>query len=116
MAVNPISVGAKSLPSQPEVYQSSQEGKTVIEDREVSQGERAYSKEQLEREIDNLNKYLQTSRTHLKFTLHEGLNEYYVQVVDDQTNQVIREVPPKKILDMVEKFHELIGILVDERR
>lgn len=68
------------------------------------------------REVDNLNKFMQSSTTHIKFTLHEKLNEYYVQVVNDQTNEVIREIPSKKVMDMVAKMHEMIGLLVDEKR
>jgi flagellar protein FlaG len=74
------------------------------------------SKADLQKEIDNLNKFIQTSNTHLKFTLHEGLQEYFVQIIDDRTNEVVREVPSSKILDLAAKIHEMIGILVDEKR
>ena len=79
--------------------------------------EKTYSKSDLQKEIDGLNKWLQGSqKTHLKFTLHEELGEYYVQIVNEQTDEVIREIPPKKILDMVAKMYEMIGLLVDEKR
>ncbi|WP_126428725.1 flagellar protein FlaG [Brevibacillus marinus] len=74
------------------------------------------NKSNLQREIDSLNKWLQSHGTHIKFTLHEELNEYYVQVVNDETNEVIREIPPKKILDISAKLQEMIGLLVDEKR
>jgi flagellar protein FlaG len=114
MKINAINTGGKSITPSHEVLPNNlgNRSETSIQ----SQGECVYSKEQLEREIENLNKFVQTSQTHLKFTLHEVLNEYYVQIVDDQTNEVIREVPSKKILDMVAKFHELIGLLIDEKR
>ncbi|MGC5324872.1 flagellar protein FlaG [Brevibacillus sp. SYSU BS000544] len=73
-------------------------------------------RKELEKEMEGLNKWLQSGTTHLKFQLHEKLNEYYVAVVDDQTNQVIREIPSKKMMDMVAKMHEMIGILIDEKR
>lgn len=79
-------------------------------------GEKVLSKEELRKEIDGMNKWLQTTNTHIKFTLHEELNEYYVQVINDQTQEVIREVPSKKMMDMVAKIHEMVGLLVDERR
>ena len=34
--------------------------------------------------------------TALKFTMHEKIGEYYVQIIDEETKEVIREVPPKK--------------------
>ncbi|MFM1651286.1 flagellar protein FlaG [Brevibacillus sp. B_LB10_24] len=81
-----------------------------------SSPEGSSSKREVEKAVDSLNKWIQSGNTHLKFTLHEKLNEYYVEIVDDQTQEVVREVPPKKILDMVAKMHEMIGILVDEKR
>lgn len=79
-------------------------------------GERVLSKAELSKEIDGINKWLQSTNTHVKFTLHEELNEYYVQVINDQTQEVIREIPSKKMMDMVAKFHEMVGLLVDEKR
>lgn len=79
-------------------------------------GEKKLSKSDVERQVDSLNKFLQSSTTHLKFTLHEKLNEYYVQIVSDVDNSVIREIPSKKMMDMVAKMHEMIGLLVDEKR
>lgn len=38
-----------------------------------------------------------------------------VKVVNTETDEVIREIPPEKILDMVAKMWELAGIMVDEK-
>ncbi|MGG4450419.1 flagellar protein FlaG [Brevibacillus porteri] len=93
----------------------SNQGKEDIDGQQQPSGKTLNSKE-LVREVDNLNKFMQSSTTHIKFTLHEKLNEYYVQVVNDQTKEVIREIPSKKVMDMVAKMHEMIGLLVDEKR
>ena len=37
-----------------------------------------------------------------------------VKVINEDTNEVIREIPPEQILDMVAKMWELAGILVDK--
>jgi flagellar protein FlaG len=39
-----------------------------------------------------------------------------VKVLNTDTGQVIREIPPEKNLDFVAKLWEMAGILVDERR
>lgn len=80
------------------------------------QTEKKISKADMERQVESLNKFMQSSTTHLKFTLHEKLNEYYVQVVSDTDNTVVREIPSKKMMDMVAKMQEMIGLLVDEKR
>nr|WP_276531873.1 flagellar protein FlaG [Brevibacillus invocatus] len=81
-----------------------------------AQPEKKHSHTDLVREIEGLNKFLQSSSTHLKFTLHEKLNQYYVQIINDHDNTVVREIPSKKMMDMVAQMHEMIGLLVDEKR
>jgi len=62
-----------------------------------------------------LNHFLQPVYTSLKFVLHEKLNEYYVLVIDDSTKEVIREIPPEKLLDMYAAMAEYLGLIVDEK-
>ena len=82
---------------------------------EVS-GEKIFSKKELEKNIDAINKWLEANSTHIKFQLHEKLNEYYVQVLNNQTNEIVREIPQKKMLDIVAKMYEMNGLLLDEKR
>lgn len=77
--------------------------------------EKVYSKEEISSEIEHLNKWLESKSSHLKFVLHEKLNKYYVQVVSDSTNEVIKEIPSKKIMDVVANFYEKLGLIVDEK-
>ena len=85
------------------------EAKTEIE-KNVVQDE-----EGLKKIVKGLNDFLQPTNTHIKFQLHEELNEYYVTVVDDQTNEVIKEIPSKKVLDMYSEMTEFMGILFDKK-
>ncbi|MCM3590180.1 flagellar protein FlaG [Brevibacillus borstelensis] len=86
------------------------------EDRTPPSLDKQHSIGEIESEIAGINKWLQSTSSHLKFTLHEGLNEYYVQIINDETNEIIREIPSKKVMDMAAKMHEMIGLLVDEKR
>ncbi|WKA47103.1 flagellar protein FlaG [Geobacillus zalihae] len=72
-------------------------------------------KEKLEEVVKGLNEFLQPSHTSLKFKLHDELQEYYVQVIDEKTHEVIREIPPKKLLDMYAAMMEFVGLLVDKK-
>lgn len=73
------------------------------------------NKEQLEDIVNSLNDFLNPVRTSLKFELHEKLKEYYVTVVDDKTNEVVKEIPPKKMLDLYAAMAEMIGVIVDKK-
>lgn len=76
----------------------------------------AVSKEKLAKAVEGINQTLEITRTHLKFKLHEELHEYYVQVINEQTQEVIKEIPPKKFLDIVAEIWKLAGILINEKR
>ncbi|KRG15071.1 hypothetical protein ACA30_07775 [Virgibacillus soli] len=74
------------------------------------------SKEDLTNVVNGVNEFLKASpQTHLKFEFHDQLNEYYVTLVDEVTNEVVREIPPKKLLDMFAAMTEYIGIMVDKK-
>jgi uncharacterized FlaG/YvyC family protein len=39
-----------------------------------------------------------------------------MRVTDTVTNEIIREIPPKEMIRLLEHIHEMIGMFVDESR
>ncbi|AEM73699.1 flagellar protein FlaG [Caldicellulosiruptor acetigenus] len=66
--------------------------------------------------INQANKAFEAKYTRLEFSIHKETHEIVVKVYDKETNELIREIPPEKILDIIAKLWELAGIFVDERR
>lgn len=66
--------------------------------------------------IEKANKAITGATCNFEYSIHEGTKEIMVKVINKETQEVIREIPPEKILDMVAKMWELAGIVVDERR
>ncbi len=66
--------------------------------------------------IEKANRAISGANRKFEFSIHEKTKEIMVKVIDSDTNQVIREIPPEKILDMVAKMWEMAGLIVDERR
>lgn len=66
--------------------------------------------------IERANDALSVANRKFEYSIHEETKEIMVKVIDSETDEVIREIPPEKILDMVAKMWEMAGILVDERR
>jgi flagellar protein FlaG len=74
------------------------------------------SEEQLIRAIDRAIQAMQGKSTSLEFAVHDQTKQIMVKVLDKDTGEIIREIPPEKTLDFVAKLWEMAGILVDERR
>ncbi|MDM5332441.1 flagellar protein FlaG [Ureibacillus composti] len=51
----------------------------------------------------------------MKFVYHEGLEEYYVEIVDSHTDEIIKEIPSKELLDAYYQMQKIIGNIVDEK-
>lgn len=75
----------------------------------------APTKENLDKVINSMNDFLKASNSHLKFQYHDGLKKYYVSIVDDITNEVVKEIPPRKLLDMYAAMTDYLGLLVDRK-
>ncbi len=74
------------------------------------------SEQQIKSAISQANNKMKSQRTKCEFSYHEATKRVSIKVVDKDTQEVIREIPPEETLEMVEKMWELAGILVDERR
>ncbi|WP_445479409.1 flagellar protein FlaG [Lysinibacillus irui] len=90
------------------ITQSQGEKISAAEGQEVS-------KEKLQNVVDTVNEFLQINHNASKFVLHDGLDRYFVQVVDTQTEEVVKEIPPKKLLDAYYEMQKLLGMIVDEK-
>lgn len=78
------------------------------------QKDKEVSTEQVKSAVDNINNQLR--RTSCSFKYHEETNRISITVRDKDTDEVIREIPPEKALDMIAKAWELAGLMVDEKR
>ncbi len=70
--------------------------------------------EQIRKKVEMLNKRMNNSEA--IFGIHDETNRVTIKIVDKETKEVIKELPPEKTLDMIAKAWELAGILVDEKR
>lgn len=74
------------------------------------------SEEQVIKAIDRAIKALEGTSTRLDFSIHEKTKHIMVKVLDKDTGEVIREIPPERSLDFLAKVWEMAGILIDEKR
>lgn len=64
-----------------------------------------------EKEIQEVNGH----NTTVEFSVHKATNTITFKVLDRDTGEVLREIPPEKILDLLAKMMEMAGIIVDKR-
>lgn len=65
--------------------------------------------------IERANKMVEGANRVFEYSIHDKTNVIMVKVLNSETNEVIREIPPEKILDVIAQIWEMTGIIVDER-
>jgi flagellar protein FlaG len=74
------------------------------------------SDEQLVKAIQKAIKAAEGITTSLEFSVHKATHQISVKVLDKETGEVIREIPPEKNLDFLATLWRKAGILIDEKR
>lgn len=73
------------------------------------------SEKELQLFIDKANESLAQSTTRVQFSIHDKTHQIMVKLVDINTNEVLKEIPPEKMVDLVYNLCEQMGIFVDQR-
>lgn len=87
----------------------------VVENTTSVGEEQEISKEKLQQAVDVVNEFLEINHSSSKFVYHEGLERYYVTIVNRDTEEVVKEIPPKKLLDAFYEMQKMVGMIVDEK-
>lgn len=78
--------------------------------------EPVFKSETLKEIIEAINKTLRALKKEIKLKVHEETKRVIIQIIDAKTQQVLKEIPPEKILNLVLNLEKLLGLTVDEKR
>ncbi|MDA8233884.1 MAG: flagellar protein FlaG [Clostridia bacterium] len=66
--------------------------------------------------VDKANQTARIFNRQIHFKVHEASRRWIIQIIDTDKGEVVREIPPEKILDIVAQLDRMVGLLVDESR
>ncbi len=70
-------------------------GKSLPQNRDQN-----LSRDELSSAVDNLNEYVQTIRRELEFSIDENSGRTVIKVLDAETKEVIRQIPPEEVVSL----------------
>ena len=87
-----------------------------------SQAGAVVSQANLEAAAKTVGDYLQKSATDLKYMVDKDTGLYYFKVVDQTTQETIRQIPPEAVLEMAKRIQswneaskDTAGVLLDQQ-
>jgi flagellar protein FlaG len=89
--------------------------KLLNEERQASpsDGEEKNSEEvDLRQAVESLREYVQHVKRHLEFSVDSESGRDIIRVIDSETDEVIREIPPEEAIKMSQRLNESGGSLI----
>ncbi|MGL5152540.1 MAG: flagellar protein FlaG [Clostridium sp.] len=89
----------------------------VTEKLQVGNSQRnvEFTKKDLDESLLKLNKELKVDNAYAEYSVHDKFPDVMIKIVDSKTKEVLMEVPPQKILDMVAKLCEMAGVVFEKK-
>lgn len=100
-----------------EGYEQFKKSQTQIKDsleKSLLEQEKQAAKIDPERYIRDIMNMTSMFNKRLKYSINRDLNQVVVQVIDKETDKVIKEIPPEDLLKLHARIKEAIGLLIDE--
>lgn len=85
--------------------------KVKYNDEYINSKTKNASKEELDKALKKLNNFLEDEPVHAEYSVHKDLKVVMIKIVDDNTKDVIMEIPSEKILDMIASMCKQVGLI-----
>lgn len=73
-------------------------------------------KEKLYKELEKANSQFQALNHSLRMKYNEDAEQFYVEVVDSRTREVLDSIPAEYVLELAAKLKDMVGFFIDEKR
>lgn len=72
--------------------------------------------QQIQNAVEQMNRASSQLNERISFSYNEKVNRVVVKVINQDTNEVVREIPPRDIIKLTEHIQQYLGMIVDESR
>jgi flagellar protein FlaG len=81
---------------------------------EVAQTPKTYTRDQLDQAVSTINKTMQATSQNLEFSIDSDTRDVVVKVIDQQTKQVLRQIPSEEAIEISKSIDKLQGLLIKQ--
>lgn len=108
---SPASLAAPQEASRARQSGTADEGAAAVGGQVKNQGTQVEQAD-LERAVSKLNDYVQNVQRALQFSVDEDSGRTIITVLDSETKEVIRQIPPEEVLNLARTLHKGKGVIL----
>jgi len=112
-----ITKASQAVPTQraQEIHKADINQEKLIQKEPSAKTEKTGSQEQMDQLVKQLNSSLDPFNTSLRFGFDNTSDDFYVSVIETNSNRVIRRFPEEQAQQLLPKMKEVTGILFDDK-
>lgn len=111
--VTPAGSGTETLPVPP-VHAPQPESSSAGEQPVHGGTEPRVERLKVEKDVQTMNRAAEALNSALKFTVTDT-HRIIIKVIDTHSGEVLREIPPERLVEALEHMQSAMGILVDRK-
>jgi flagellar protein FlaG len=73
------------------------------------------STDEIEQIVSELNNFIQIFNTKIAFEIDKETRKTVLKIIDAQSNEIIRQIPPEELLAISKRISELLGLIINAR-
>jgi len=120
--INPIQPNTQSTTIPADTFpgqklEQSQDAPLKVVDRkqEVPSAREEIPREEVEKAVEKLNRLMGIIDKRYEYSVSEQSHRLAVRIVDQQSGEVLAEIPSKRALEILESFTQMAGLFFDKR-
>ncbi|NBJ15358.1 MAG: flagellar protein FlaG [Dehalobacter sp. 4CP] len=72
-------------------------------------------REEVEQVTEKMNRLMGLFNKKLQFEVAEKSDRIVVKIIDQESGEILSEIPPARVVEMLESVQDSVGLLVDEK-
>lgn len=110
--VEPVATRADSVAQVLKAVSEPKSGNVINNDKKQN-GQAHKDETQMERLLDQAEKMASVFGRNLKFRYRKEADVYQVEVIDAQSDEIVRKIPSDEMVRFIEHINEMLGALFD---
>lgn len=72
-------------------------------------------REEVEQAAEKMNRLMGLFNKKLQFEVNEKSDRIVVKIIDQDSGEILSEIPPARVMEMLESVQDSVGLLVDKK-
>lgn len=89
--------------------------KVVDRKSEIPSAKEEIPREDVEKAVEKLNRLMGIIDKRYEYSVHEESNRLSVKIVDQQSGEILAEIPSKRAMEILDSFSQMAGLFFDKR-